>query len=346
LAAWLPTLTALVVTGLAVAVMRLVLGRRAGTEAKHSLGFQIQVWTIGIVALGVVMAVLLLPDQTDGNLVFSALGLVVTGALALSGQSIIANGMAGAMLRMIKNFRPGDFIEVGDHTGRVSEMGLFHTEIQSPERDLITMPNLLMINQPVRVVRSSGTIVSVQVGLGYDLPRHLVKELFVKAALAADLEDPYVQVVELGDHSVTYRVAGFLTDATRVLSARSWLREAVLDTFSEADVEIVSPTYVARRAISSEPLIPDTVEPNPDLEEGLTAEDLMFDKAELAADAENLRELLTEKTDTVDSFRQLLLTQSGDEAERTRVQLELATSEVTRLTEQICQLEDDHENQD
>ena len=47
-----------------------------------------------------------------------------------------------------------------DHFGRVSERGLFHTEIQTQDRDLTMLPNLYLVTHPVTAIRSSGTIVS------------------------------------------------------------------------------------------------------------------------------------------------------------------------------------------
>ena len=179
----------------------------------------------------------MLPDDSDSNLAFSVVGLVVTGALAITSQSIIANAMAGLMLRSVSSFKPGDFIDVGGEMGRVSELGLLHTEIQSAGPDLVTLPNSLMMNQPVRAVRSSGTIVSATVSIGYDVSHHRLEDLFVQAAEAADLIEPYVQVVDLGDYSVNYRVAGFLEDPRNLLAARSRLRGFILDTLSEAGDE-------------------------------------------------------------------------------------------------------------
>ena len=44
----------------------------------------------------------------------------------LSSTTFIGNIMAGLMLRVVRSFRPGDFVHVGDYFGRVSEQSLFH----------------------------------------------------------------------------------------------------------------------------------------------------------------------------------------------------------------------------
>ena len=42
--------------------------------------------------------------------------------------------------------------------GRVTERGLFHTEIQTEDRDLVTLPNLYLVTNPVKVVRTFLTV--------------------------------------------------------------------------------------------------------------------------------------------------------------------------------------------
>lgn len=104
--------------------------------------------------------------------------------------------------------------------GHVSGRGLFHTEIQTKDRDLATMPNLYRISNRVKVVRSSGTIVSANIYLGYDASDSRLEGLLVEAAKKAGLEDPFVHAVDLGDYTVGYRMSGFLEDIKRLATAR------------------------------------------------------------------------------------------------------------------------------
>ena len=133
------------------------------------------------------------------------------------------------MLRSVRSFRRGDFIRVGDHFGRVSSQGLFHTEIQTEERDLTTLPNGFLAGHPFTTIHPSGTVVATSVGLGYDVPRHEVEIVLLAAAEEAGLEQAFVQIVELGDFAVVYRCAGMLIDVKRLITARSNLNAAVLD---------------------------------------------------------------------------------------------------------------------
>ena len=54
--------------------------------------------------------------------------------------------------------------------------------IQTEFRDLVTVPNLYLVTPPLRVVRASGTIISAEVSLGYDVPRMDVADMLCKAA--------------------------------------------------------------------------------------------------------------------------------------------------------------------
>jgi len=321
---WIPAEIAVLVTILAVVVERFVISRLRKIDRSESK-FRRQVWTISIVLIGLLTVIFLLPQGTNQDLAFGVIGLVVTGALAISSQSIIANGMAGLMLRSLSSFKPGDFIEVAGNLGRVSELGLFHTEIQTPDRDLTTIPNALLMNEPVKVVRASGTIVSAQVSIGYDVSRHYLEELFVAAGESAGLEEPFVQVIDLGDFSVLYRVAGFLPEPRRLLAARSNLRGAILDTLSEAGVEIMSPAYMARREVSEEPILPVSEAPPLQSKVRRTAEDRVFDKAEIASGIENQRRLATEAEAAIEEIK-ATLADLGEE-DRAKAEARIAAHE-------------------
>lgn len=234
--------------------------------------------------VGAIFVILALPisDTLRGN-ILSLLGLVMTGVMALSSTTFVANAFAGSMLRLTRSFRIGDFIKVGDQGGRVTERGIFHTEIQTKDRDLTTFPNLYLVTNAVTVVRASGTIISATVSLGYDVSHGRVEKLLIEAAKKIELRDPYVHVLELGDFSVTYQVSGFLEDIKVIFTTRSNLKKAMLDTLHAAQVEIVSPTFMNQRPQKEGVVfIPKKSHVNKSVGvvDKKTAEELAFDKAE------------------------------------------------------------------
>lgn len=247
--------------------------------------FRNQLIMTGAGFCGLLIIIMALPiDTAMRGQLLSLIGIIISAAIALSSSTILGNAMAGIMLKTVRNFHSGDFITVGDFTGRVTERGLFHTEIQTADRDLVTLPNIYLATVPVKVVRSSGTIVSATVSLGYDIPQARIKELLLKAAEGIELKDPFVQVLDLGDFSVNYRVAGLLEDSVQLIPYRSRLRSAVLDALHHGAVEIVSPDFMNVRDFPSEKhFIPTAVSSSKASTADAAPAAVVFDKAEVAA---------------------------------------------------------------
>lgn len=290
---FLPFLITVAAVCVFLVTLRWLLGRRRGLAVPVQMASQLVM--LAATAVGIIIAILTLPvsENTRGQLL-SLLGLVLTAVIALSSTTFVANAMAGLMLRAVGGFRPGDFVRIGEHFGRVSELGLFHIEIQTADRDLTTLPNLFLVTHPVTVVSASGTIVSTTLSLGYDVSHGQVGPLLLQAAEQAGLTDAFVHVIELGDHAVSYRVAGFLGEVKQLLTTRSRLCTAVLDTLHGAGVEILSPNYMAQRPVAAEARVMPrggeaAVSAQP---AGAVVEEIAFDKAERAGAVEALGEEL------------------------------------------------------
>jgi small-conductance mechanosensitive channel/FtsZ-binding cell division protein ZapB len=248
LRAWIPVLATLLIGIGVVAGVRHLMGRREPAVAGERVRQQSLIaLLVGVLVVAVVLE-LPIAEAARGQLL-SLLGILLTAAIALSSTTVLGNAMAGLMLRSIRNFRPGDFIVVDGHRGRVSDLGLLRTEIQTERRNLTTLPNLYLVTKPVTVVRSSGTFISATVSIGYDEPRERVAECLKRAAGGAGLTDPFVFVLELGDFSIVYQAAGYLEEVKYLLSAESALRECMLDALHTAGIEIVSPTFMNQRRL-------------------------------------------------------------------------------------------------
>jgi len=314
---------------------RALLGKRRGAE--EDLPRQLTMF--GLTMVGLIIIVISAPLDTElRGQVLSLLGLAFTAVIALSTTTFVANAMGGLMLRVVKSFRPGDFIQIGADFGRVTERGLFRTEIQTEDRDLLTLPNLYVVTHPVKVVRSSGTIVSVNLSLGYDVPRKRIEEALLTAAEKAGLVDAFVHIKELGDFSVTYMVAGFLVDTELLLTTRSLLRAEALDALHGAGIEIVSPAFMNQRQLAPDVKVMPARELGGDARVGddakaekSTAEKVVFDKGEQASALEGLRDQLT------DIDKLLHDGPSAEEKAELESQREALEARVTRATEDLAE---------
>jgi small-conductance mechanosensitive channel len=328
----LPMLVTLFLSVVVLALAHRWLERRHGKgEGDSHLGGQLALLGLSVVAIVAFILSLPIAPARQGQLL-SLLGLLLSGAIALSSTNILGNIMSGFMIRAIEVFRLGDFIQVGDEFGRVSERGLFHIELQTPEGELTTLPNTWMISQPMRVLRSSGTLVGAQVSLGYDVSRKRIEALLIEAAESVGLQDPFVHVVDLGDFSVSYRVSGILRELKKLLATRSRLRAAMLDTLHAASVEIVSPVVeVQRSAHPDRSLIPEDDHMTPPSPARDEAPAEIFDKANAGALRERLVQLRERLTGRISDLEAQLRDASEEQRPALEDDLERARRQLQRL---------------
>jgi len=287
-------------------VIRFILDRQTKGKTDVSIIRTILLFTIALI--GFIAIVLALPMGTElKGQITSLIGIVISAILALSSATFIGNGLAGIMMRAINNFKPGDFIEVGDHFGRISERGLFHTEIQTENRDLTTLPNLFLANNPVKVTRQSGTFITGEVSLGYDVSRIKVEKILIEAAIDAGLTDPFVRITSLGDFSVVYKIHGLLMDVKTILTTKSKINAMMLDHLHKAGIEIMSPSFVGQRQVNDIEFIPKKVKAAEiaqleKVTDNTKPESIVFDKAEEAESIEKTKETVGDVDKKISGF--------------------------------------------
>lgn len=334
LISWLPAAVTIVLVVLVIFIIQRILYKQlAGSPGKR---FRVQFTVLLLSFVGLLIVVLSLPinDSTKGQLL-SLFGLLFSAAIALSATTFVGNIMAGLMLRSVRNFKGGDYVRVGDYFGRVSERGLFHVEIQTEHRDLITLPNLYLVTHPVTVVRSSGTMVWAEVSLGYDIPHGRIRAKLCEAAERAGLEEAFAQVIELGDFSVTYRVSGLLTDTRNLISGRSRLRECMLDLLHGDGIEIVSPTFMNQRPLTADRSFIPPLTRATDAPKSGSPESVMFDKAAQAETVEKLRERREQLAAELEKLKEERGTATGGYREEIDNRIEALKLSVESLAETI-----------
>jgi small-conductance mechanosensitive channel len=128
----------------------------------------------GIVFVGVISALLVIPQVravAGGILASSAvIGLVV----GLAARSTLANFVAGILIAVAQPIRLGDWIEVADGLGVVEEIGLTYTWIRLRDHSRLVVPNEKLASDTIR----NTTIVS----------REQLAEATIRVPLSADLE--------------------------------------------------------------------------------------------------------------------------------------------------------------
>ena len=295
-----PAIATLVLGSISLLILSRLTQRASNIDAP-SLVLQLIFWGAGLAVVVALVVALPLEAGVRGQ-ILSLIGVVLTAIIALSSTTFVSNAMAGIMLQATRPFKPGDFILVNGVFGRVTRRSLVSTRIQTETRDFTNLPNLLLVTQPVTVQHREGTIIQADVSLGYDVHHSLAKRELLKAAENAGLADPYVLVAELLDHAVVYRAAGFLEDVVNPLTARSQLRQKMLDALHGAGIEIASPNIVAQRQQSGDTqTLPEEIVSRPTRSPAQKPDTKIFDSAHAAANTEALREQIRELKTEIDA---------------------------------------------
>ncbi len=299
--------------------------------------YRVQLLTLGLALAALIVLLVILPfnDTLRGQLL-SLTGILLSAVIALSSTTFVGNVMAGAMLRSIKCCSPGDYVHIGDYFGRISEMDLLHVEVQTEDRDLVTLPNLYTVTNPMRVLRPSGTLISTELSLGYDVDRKVIETNLLAAAESAGLDKPFVHIKALGDFSVTYRISGMLSDLSILLSTRSRLRAKVIDQLHNAGIEIVSPTFMNQRQYRTErTFMPAKVFGRQEELEERASDSVVFDKA---AKAESIKEVKDRHAKIMEDIKALEAQKSAEEKDNVKQGLQERIDSLTSQAERWAQL--------
>lgn len=145
---------------------------------------------------------------------FGAAGL----AIGLALQGTLSNVAAGVMLLLLRPFKVGDYIDAGGGTaGTVMELGLFTTELATPDNVQVIVPNSALWGTTLKNYSFHGTRrLDLTLGISYgDRLDDAIQA--VRQVLSADRRvhgdpEPQVLVGELADSSVNL-IARFWCDA-------------------------------------------------------------------------------------------------------------------------------------
>ncbi len=305
----------------------LLISRRTDLSGEALLPRQLTI--IGVFLLSVIVIIVMLPiPESTRNQILGLVGIMISGVLAFSSTAFVTNVMAAIMLRVTQPFAVGDFITFDGKFGKVSERGLFDTEIQTDTGELIAIPNALFISQAVQVVHNDGMIISTSLSLGYDVHHARIEELLISAAKQTGLRDPYVHILELGDFSVSYRVSGLLEEPKTLLTSRSRLNAKVLDTLHGAGIEIMSPNFARHISHSPDKLLIPVNPRKGETNSKSSAEEVAFAKANQAeAEAQKKSEVI----DSIEAVKVELESAKGDAVTPLKEKLSRLNSELELL---------------
>jgi small-conductance mechanosensitive channel len=199
--------------------------------------------------LGIATAYPMLPWSR--SLAFQGMSVVLGFAVSFASGGIINHWVSGLMLLYARSFRVGEFVSVGGTEGIVTEMGSLATKLRTMRREVVTIPNGQLATDRIvnhtRLAAEGGALLSTAIAIGYDVPWPQVRGLLTDASRATEgvAAEPPPRVLpwELDEFCVRYQLHVRLApDADRV-SVRAELNTRILDAFSAAGVQIMTPHF-------------------------------------------------------------------------------------------------------
>jgi small-conductance mechanosensitive channel len=201
-------------------------------------------------ALGVAIAYPYLP-LAESN-AFKGLSVMFGFMLTLGSAGLVTQMMSGLVLIYARALKVGDFVSIGEVMGVVKEMGMLSTKIINMRNEEITIPNAVLVGNPIKNFTSAGgergALVSTKVTIGYDAPWRQVHAMLVNAAQKTSgllLEPkPYVLQRALQDFYVEYELFAYIDRPLDRIVILSELHANIQDEFNTHGVQIMSPHFV------------------------------------------------------------------------------------------------------
>jgi len=218
----------------------------------HDSQFGIVIFTSMIVkSLIFIASLMFVIDLFEFNLVNFLAGLSIGGfALAFGAQDTIKNFLGSLMIFADKSFRVGDWIDNGDVSGTVEEIGLRSTKVRTFHNSLVTVPNSLLSDNNIdnlgrRIYRRYKSAIVVK----YDTPSDLI-DLFTKKITELIEEHPktrkdfyMVHINDFSSYGVKVLIYTFfeVSDWKMEMQARHELIKSILDVRDELGIEFSIP---------------------------------------------------------------------------------------------------------
>jgi len=172
---------------------------------------------------------------------------VLTAVVGLALQNTIANLFAGLALHLDRTLGLGDWIQVGESTGRIAEIKWRSTSLWTEDGDLLIVPNSQLLDAEVRNLSRPDNVQrqEVTVGFHYRHPPNEVKQMLIDAARAAPgvlaAPAPNCILADFADSAISYTLRFWIDDYTHHAIIESEVRTRIWYAAQRAGLEIPFP---------------------------------------------------------------------------------------------------------
>jgi small-conductance mechanosensitive channel len=217
--------------------------RSAITEHQREIVYRVTQVSLYTLAALVVVGLF---TQNLGNLLVGAgfLGIVV----GMAARQTLGAMLAGFVLMFSRPFEIGDWVEIGDREGIVTDITVVTTRVQTFDGEYVMIPNDEVSGQPITNRTRKGRLrIEVEVGVDYDHdPEHaaeVAREAVRDLEQLLDVPTPQVVGKRFGDSAIVLGVRVWIDNpsARRMWRARTAVIEAITDAYAEEGIKIPFP---------------------------------------------------------------------------------------------------------
>ncbi|ACM57806.1 MscS Mechanosensitive ion channel [Halorubrum lacusprofundi ATCC 49239] len=183
--------------------------------------------------------------------------------LGMAARQTLGSLIAGFVLMFARPFEIGDWVEIGDQEGLVTEITIMNTHMRNFDGEYVVVPNDLVTNQAITNRSREGRLrIHMEVGIGYDddpeEASEIAKEVLDEIDTIANNPKPYVIPSGFGDSAILLDLRFWIDPPTPQARWRSKATavEAIQRRFADADISIPYP----QRTVSYPPETAETDE--------------------------------------------------------------------------------------
>jgi small conductance mechanosensitive channel len=229
-----------IAAGIASRLVRKAVVRAKADEAL--VGFLGSLTSIAVMTFAVIAALAKFGIQTTSFVaVIGAAGFAIGFAL----QGSLGNFASGVMILIFRPLRVGDLVETNGYLGRVADVGIFVTTINTLDNQKVIIPNGMVTGGVINNVNGNGTRrLHMTAGIGYGDSMSKAKVILEKILsdhpkILAE-PAPTVAVSELGDSSVNFVVRPWV-DADDYWTVWFDVTQKIKEEFDQQGVSIPFP---------------------------------------------------------------------------------------------------------
>lgn len=182
---------------------------------------------------------------------FKGVSVLLGLMISLGSAGLVNQVMSGLVVVYSRALKPGEFVQVGDDFGVVTDVGMLSTKLITRKKEEITVPHAVLVGARTvnysRHAAGGQAQISTSVTIGYDAPWRQVHELLLDAASKTSgvRNDPAPRVWQraLSNFYVEYELVINLDNPEQRVAILSELHTHIQDAFNEASVQIMVPAF-------------------------------------------------------------------------------------------------------